>query len=393
MGIDPNDIEKILNSNIILKIGHLHFSKINKVDAKKWMNSILEKLAENKNCLTCLEIQNCEKVSAVKIAKLLPNLQSLVLMDRTDNDNFFRPPSPEGRSLSGISSIVVKIARSENSLEKLSIHHNDLDKMDDEIVTEAFCKMREIETNWTMSKSQMTLIFSKIAEGCSNIRKFIVEEWGKIQLDYTQITPDLFTKAICNIEELNMNFASKEHTKKLFETLSKNPGKLRSLTFTDSFSIEEYADTETIALAVCNLEKVFFEYDISEGLQTAIFRTIAQKKVKLKTLHKKGSAIKCPDTKAFIKATLKLKSIYFIIGEDLVAKFAENQLLDAMLEEKDCSLQSVTLIFRNPKHHYNNKRLFQYPEEKLLRIKENIGKLNIYYSPFLRGGFEKIFPR
>ena len=90
----------------------------------------------------------------------------------------------------------------------------------------------------------------------------IVEEWGKIQLEYSEITPQVFTKAICRIEELKMNFASKEHTKLFFETLSRNPGQLKSLTFTDSYSIEEFADTETIAQAVCNLEEVFFEgYD------------------------------------------------------------------------------------------------------------------------------------
>ena len=166
---------------------------------------------------------------------------------------------------------------------------------------------------------------------------------------------------------------------------------VKCLTFTDSYSIEEFADAETIAHAVCNLEKVFFEFDISERLQTAIFRTIAEEKgVKLKTLHMKSSAIKCPDTKTFIKATLKLENIYFIIGEDLVARSAENLLLDGMLEQENCCLHSVTLIFRNPKHYFNNKKLFQYPEDKLLRIKEKIAKINICYSPFLSGGFERI---
>ena len=398
LGIDPIHMGKILKSNIILKIGHLHFSKINTVDGKKWMDRILEKLCENQNCLTSLEIRNCEMVSSLKVEKLLPNLQTLVLFDRTGHDNFFKSRAKFSADFAtktvcpgGLFPIVAKIARSDNPLEKLLIHHNDIDKIDDEIVSDAFCKMKEIETTWTMSKTQMTLMFHKIADGCSNIRKLIVEEWGKIQLEYSEITPQVFTKAICRIEELKMNFASKEHTKLFFETLSRNPGQLKSLTFTDSYSIEEFADAETIAQAVCNLEEVFFEFDISESLQTAIFRTIAEEKgVKLKTLHKKSSAIKCPDTKTFIKATLKLENIYFIFGEDLVAKSAENLLLDSMLEQENCCLQSVTLIFRNPKHYFNNKKLFQYPEDKLVRIKEKIAKLNIYYSPFLSGGFERI---
>ena len=90
LGIDPIDMERILKSNIILKIGHLHFSKINTVDAKKWMDQILEKLCENQNCLTSLEIRNCEMVSSLKVEKLLPNLQTLVLFDRTGHDNFFK---------------------------------------------------------------------------------------------------------------------------------------------------------------------------------------------------------------------------------------------------------------------------------------------------------------
>ena len=345
------------------------------------MDKILELLVEDENCLSSLEIRNCEKVDALKLEKLIPNLKSLVLMDRTGHDYFFRSPG-------SLASIVERIARSDNSLEKLLIHHNELDKIDDELVSDAFCKAREIETTSTMSKAQMGLMFTKIAGGRSNIRKLFVEEWGKIQIDYTQINPELYTLAISKIKELKMDFASKEHAEMLFELLAKNTGQLKSLTFTDSLSIE---DTKTLAKVVCNLEKVFFEFDISEDLQTSIFRTIADEKVaKLKTLHLQ-SAIKCSDIKAFIRATLKLKDIYFIIGETLVAKSVENLLLDSILEEENCNLRSVTLIFRNPKFYFNNKKLFQYPEEKLKRIKQRIGKLNIYYSPFCRGGFERIF--
>ena len=384
LGIDPIHIPKILKSNIILKIGHLHFSRISTVAGCKGMNRILEKLSENENALTSLEIRNCEKIESLNLLNLLANLQSLVLLDLTGRDYFFKTSG-------GLSSLVEKIAKSNVPLEKLLIHHMELEKIDDETVSDAFCKMKEIEVTWSMSKTQTTLLFLKIAKGSSNIKKLLVEEFSKIQLDYNQINPDCFTRGICKIEELKTNFSSKEHTKKLFETLSKNPGQLKSLTFTDSFTIEDMVDAETIAQAVCNLEKVFFEFDISEGVQTAIFRNIVEKKdVRLKTLHMK-SVIKSSDTMTFIKATLSLENVYFIIGDDLVAQRVENLLLDSILKEEDCKLKCVTLIFRNPKHFKHNKKLFQYPEEKLDRIKQKIGKLGIFYSPIGRGGFEKIF--
>ena len=384
LGIDPIHIPKIFKSIIILKIGHLHLSRIRTEAASRGMNRILEKLSENKNALASLEIRNCENIESLNLESLLTNLQSLVLLDLTGRDHFFTTSG-------GLSSIVEKISRSDVPLEKLLIHHRDLDKINDETVSDAFCKMKEVEVTWSMSKTQTTLMFLKIAKGSRNIKKLLVEEWGKIQLDYDQITPDSFTLAICKIVELKTDFSSKEHTKMLFETLSKNPGQLKSLTFADLSTIEDVADANTIAQAVCNLEKIFFKSDISEGVQTAIFRIIANKKgVRLKTLHMQ-SVIKCTDTMTFIKATLTLENVYFFIGDDLVAQRVENTLLDSMLKGEDCKLKCVTLIFRNPKHFNYNKKLFQYPEEKLVRIKEKIGKLNIFYSPLGRGGFEKLF--
>ena len=373
LGIDPIHIPKIFKSNIILKIGHLHLSRISTVAASRGMNRLLEKLSENKNALTSLEIRNCENIEPLNLENLLTNLQSLVLLDLTGRDYFFMASG-------GLSSIVEKISRSDVPLEKLLIHHMELDKIDDETVSDAFCKMKEVEVTWSMSKTQTTMMFLKIAKGLSNIKKLLVEEWGKVQLDYNQINPASFTLAICKIEELKTDFSSKEHTRMLFETLSKNPGQLKSLTFADSSTIEDVADADTIAQAVCNLEKIFFESDISEGVQTAIFRIIAKiankKDVRLKTLHMK-SVIKCRDTMTFIKATLALENVYFFIGDDLVAQQVENMLLDSMLKEEDCLADDGTLerpelqskIDEDPNYLHDSLRI-----QKLVKEYKNLNE-------------------
>ena len=90
LGIDQTVMPELFKSDVILRVGHLHFSRLRSQADTDWMNRILEMLTEKEICLTNLEIKNCESLDPLQIEKLLPKLQGLVLMDRTGHEHFFK---------------------------------------------------------------------------------------------------------------------------------------------------------------------------------------------------------------------------------------------------------------------------------------------------------------